>query len=537
MNRHGLVLLVALAAVALGAQAPEWEWGICSVGLETFGRAYSKGLALDPSGNSIMAGNIYKSVAFGAWNLSAYNGNYSDIFVAKADPAGNWLWAVHAGSNNHDYATAVCTDNAGNSYVTGQVYTQLGAWFGDIFLQTNGRQAFVAKLDPAGNWLWVVFPQRTSDAGEAYGWGIACDAAGNCLVTGVFSGTYAFGPTSLTTYGGNDVFVAKLDPAGNWLWSNQAGTAISDNVNGICTDAMGNSWITGQFENTATFGAHLITAADDKDAYFARIGTNGNWLWAKSLGGTLDDWGWRVSADTGGNSYVIGYLNSTLTFAPTPTSLNGYFTAKMDPGGTWLWATRIAGSNDNLRGIRTDGAGNSLIGGSFTSTITVGSTTLTADTGSASAFAASLDSGGNWGWAIQAHGAGSTGHHIAGEVDGSCVLAGDFGYDVIFGDDHLIGPYDNSVFLAKIATAGLPDPPANLLIGRSDGDTGITLSWGEVAEAEAYFVYVSDDPETGFVFLLSTSDLSVEITWAQIAALGIDPDSAFFYVTTSDSAP
>ena len=337
MNRHGLVLLAALAAVSLGAQAPEWEWGICSVGLETFGRAYSKGLALDPSGNSIMAGNIYKSVAFGAWNLSAYNGNYSDIFVAKADPAGNWLWAVHAGSNNHDYATAVCTDAAGNSYVTGQVYTQLGAWFGDIFLQTNGRQAFVAKLDPAGNWLWVVFPQRTSDSGEAYGWGIACDAAGNCHVTGVFSGTYAFGPTSLTTYGGNDVFVAKLDPAGNWLWASQAGTSISDNVNGICTDGAGNSWITGQFENTATFGAHTVTAVDDKDAYFAKLDASGTWAWAKSLGGSFDDQGWRVSADAGGNSYVIGNLNSTLNFAPTPTSLNGYFAAKMDPDGTWLW--------------------------------------------------------------------------------------------------------------------------------------------------------------------------------------------------------
>ncbi|MDD3143682.1 MAG: hypothetical protein PHG32_05745, partial [Candidatus Cloacimonetes bacterium] len=84
---------------------------------------------------------------------------------------------------------------------------------------------------------------------------------------------------------------------------------------------------------------------------------------------------------------------------------------------------------------------------------------------------------------------------------------------------------------------GLPDPPANLLIGRTDGDTGITLSWGAADGAAAYNVYVSDDPETGFVFLLSTSDLSVEITWAQIAALGFDPDSVFFYVTTSDSAP
>ncbi|MCB5284937.1 MAG: hypothetical protein LHW45_05025 [Candidatus Cloacimonetes bacterium] len=537
MNRHGLVLLVALAAGALGAQAPEWEWGICSVGLETFGRAYSKGLALDPSGNSIMAGNIYKSVAFGAWNLSAYNGNYSDIFVAKADPAGNWLWAVHAGSNNHDYATAVCTDVTGNSYVTGQIYSHYAAWFGSIELSEYGNQAFVAKLDPAGNWLWAKVLDRTSSSGASYGWGIACDAAGNCHVTGLFNGTYAFGATTLTTYGGNDIFAAKLDPAGNWLWANQAGTAISDNVNGICTDGAGNSWITGQFENTATFGAHTVTAVDDKDAYFAKLDASGTWVWAKSLGGTYDDWGWRVSADAGGNSYVIGYLNSTLNFAPTPTSLNGYFAAKMDPDGTWLWATRIETTRDNLRGIKTDSAGNSLIAGSFTSTITVGATTLTADTGSASAFAASLDPGGNWGWAIQAHGAGSTGYHIAGEVDGSCVLAGDFGYDVIFGDDHLVGPYDYSVFLARIATAGIPDPPANLLIGRSDGDTGITLSWSAADGAAVYNVYVSDDPVTGFVYLLSTTDLSVEISWAQIAALGFDPGSVFFYVTTSDSAP
>jgi hypothetical protein len=88
--------------------------------------------------------------------------------------------------------------------------------------------------------------------------GIAVDASGNSYVTGGFEGTATFGSTTLESSGSQDIFVAKLDNRGNWLWAKKAGGTDSDYGYGIAVDASGNSYVTGYFYSaTATFGSIL----------------------------------------------------------------------------------------------------------------------------------------------------------------------------------------------------------------------------------------------------------------------------------------
>jgi len=95
-----------------------------------------------------------------------------------------------------------------------------------------------------GNWQWAT---RAGGTDWDAGYGITIDNAGNCYVTGYFEGTATFGFYSLTSSGENDIFVAKLDAIGNWLWAARAGGNHWDRGKAISIDEAGNSYVIGEF--------------------------------------------------------------------------------------------------------------------------------------------------------------------------------------------------------------------------------------------------------------------------------------------------
>ena len=90
--------------------------------------------------------------------------------------------------------------------------------------------------------------------------GVSVLADGSSIVTGEFGGTVTFGSTTLTSAGGYDVFVAKLDPSGNYEWATPAGGTGYEFGNSISVLADGSSIVTGRFEGTATFGSTTLTS-------------------------------------------------------------------------------------------------------------------------------------------------------------------------------------------------------------------------------------------------------------------------------------
>lgn len=104
----------------------------------------------------------------------------------------------------------------------------------------------------------------------------------------VFSGSSTFGTTTLTSSGDKDIFVAKIDHNGNWLWANQAGGISYDYGRGIAVDDNGNSYITGEFEESATFGTTTLTSSGSYDIFVAKLDkSSGNWPWAKQAWGIV----------------------------------------------------------------------------------------------------------------------------------------------------------------------------------------------------------------------------------------------------------
>ncbi|MFN9952604.1 MAG: SBBP repeat-containing protein, partial [bacterium] len=102
--------------------------------------------------------------------------------------------------------------------------------------------------------------------------GITVDGSGNIYITGSFNGIATFGNITLTSAGDSDAFVAKLDSNGKFLSAQNFGGTLADTGLDITSDAKGNIYATGGFENTATFGNTSLTSAGSIDAFIVKLG-------------------------------------------------------------------------------------------------------------------------------------------------------------------------------------------------------------------------------------------------------------------------
>ena len=390
-----------------------------------------------------------------------YSGN-TNIYVGRRGTGGNIIMLQQAGGPSNDEGLGIAVDGAGNVYVTGQF--QGYATFGSHSLSSSGGyDIFVAKLSPNGNWLWAVKAGGTSSNDRGYG--IAVDGAGNAYVTGYFQDTATFGSHSLSSSGGYDIFVAKLSPEGIWVWAiNPGGTGNSYGYS-IALDGAGNVYATGEFRGTVTFGSSTLTVnSSSTNILIVKLDASGNWLWAVKAGGTYSDSGYGIAVDGAGNAYVTGSFSSTATFGSQTLSTSNVdlFVAKLGPSGNWLWAVKSGGASlAEGYSIAVDGAGNAYVTGYFDETITFSNNTLISS-GCYDVFVAKITPSGNWLWGVKAGAPGDDyGAGIAVDVAGNAYVTGHFLGTATFGSHTLTSMGFRDIFIAKLSYV-LPKAPENV---------------------------------------------------------------------------
>ena len=392
MKRRIILLFTLLLMVntVLIAQTPDWQWATQAGGTNWDGGI---GITIDDAGNSYVTGSFCETATFGSYSLTS--SGYYDIFVAKMDAIGNWQWATQAGGTDLDEGIAITIDDEGKCYITGHFRDT--ATFGSYTLTSNGiLDIFVAKTDANGNWIWAAKAggMNFADRGKS----ITIDNARNTYVTGNFSGTATFGSYSITSSGEKDIFVAKMDANGNWQWVTKAGGSDSDNGYGITIDNAGNCYLTGNFKETATFGSYSLISDGYADIFVSEIDSDGNWQWATKAGGSDWDEGIAITIDEDENTYITGYFEGTATFGSHSITSNGYgdiFVSEIDSDGNWQWANQAGGAGgieeDVGYGITIDNTGNCYITGEFRGTATFGSYSITSN-GDEDIFVAKLNS-------------------------------------------------------------------------------------------------------------------------------------------------
>jgi hypothetical protein len=448
-----LVTILLLKNGATDAQPPDFLWAAQAGGAAHSDIAYA--IATDSSDNSIVTGCFYDTATFGDTTLVSA-GSY-DIFIATYDGAGELLWVAQEGGTYNDNASSIVIDRWGSFILTGGFYGSTSTIGDSTFVSVGSGDIFVAKYDEDGDFLWAAQAGGAGVADNIHG--VATDDSGNVIVTGSFSGTATFGDTALSSEGSLDIFVAKYDSGGNFLWAARAGGTDIDEGRSIATDESGNSMVTGRFVGTASFGDTTLVAAGYRDVFIAKYDRAGGLLWVVQAGGTADTWGYGIATDGSGNSIVTGELRDTATFGDTTlVSAGGYdiFIAKCDNAGNFLWAAQAGGTRDDHGwGITTDDSGNVIVTGYFGSQpATFGDTTLTSE-GSFDIFIAKYDSAGDFLWAAQAGGISEDGGFgVTTDDSGNPVVTGYFSYTATFGDTTLTSAGEYDIFVAKLGAGG-----------------------------------------------------------------------------------
>jgi len=333
-------------------------------------------VAVDASGNVIVAGNFYGTVDLGGGALTSAGSD--DIYVAKLGPDGAHLWSKRFGDRSSQSARSVAIDASGNVIVTGDFYGVTD--FGGGALTSTGGDVYVAKFGSDGTHLWS---KRFGDGDYQLANAVALDASGSVIVTGVLNGSVDFGGGVLSSAGHSDIFIAKFGSDGTHLWSKRFGDGDYQGAYAAAVDASGNVIVTGYFYGTVDFGGGALTTAGGAVGVFiAKFGSDGAHLWSKSFSdGSYYMAPHSVAVDASGGVIITGYLYGTVDFGGGALASAGesdIFVAKFGFDGSHLWS-KCFGDDATQYGeaVAVDASENVIIAGSFLGTVCFGGSALT----------------------------------------------------------------------------------------------------------------------------------------------------------------
>ncbi len=363
------------------------------MGSTDYDSSYAWNIAADNLGNSYITGKfVWTTDAF--WSTMTSSGN-TDIYLVKTDSSWSVLWSKKAGGSWYDAQSVLTVDISGNVYVAGifdtsaNIFWQAvtGVWGWNIFLakldangnllwvqQTNGGIIYWLKVDSSWNiyamWVWWnglnlfwqtlvwsydIFAAKLNSSGNGlwikwgFVWGnvdtvinsIALDTSNNLYIIWGLRGVGNVFWQSLSSSNSNDsdIFLAKLDNAGNLVWAQKAGwsSGIYEYGNNIAIDTSGNIYIAWAYDSYANiFGINISNTG--WDGFVAKLNTSWNALWVKSMNSSRASADW-INVDTSWNVYVTGYFLSSSTIFGQSLTGNGFdiVASKLANNGNLLW--------------------------------------------------------------------------------------------------------------------------------------------------------------------------------------------------------
>lgn len=481
-----------------------------------------RSIAVDVSGNVYTVGSFIGTADFdpGAGTVNLTSAGNTDIYISKLDAAGNFVWAKAIGGTSIEDGKAIALDASGNVYTTGYFNgtVDFDPGVGISNLTSSNSDIFISKLDAAGNFVWA---KRMGGTGSSRGNSIAIDASNNVCITGVFRATVDFDPGAaafnITASGvGNfdDIFISKLDAAGNFVWAKRMGNTIGDAGNSITHDASDNVYTTGYFQGIVDFdpGAgtfNLASASTTNSAIFVqKLDAAGNFVWAVRMTGVAvvgllgPCGGTGIDVDASGNVYTTGYFQRTADFDPgagtfTIAATGGVnddiFISKLDPTGNFVWAKKMGSTiSDQGYSISIDAEGDVYTTGYFQSIADfdpgVGTYTL-GSAGGTDVFVSKLDAAGNFVWAERFGGVNNDwSYSVKVDASDAVYTTGSFAnitdFDPNVGVFNLTGLGGNDIFvhtMSQCAASSAPvntTPPANLILCQDQNQTTTLTATG-----------------------------------------------------------
>ena len=367
----------------------------------------------------------------------------------------------------------------------------------------------------------VTWGLNIGSTGIDYSQGSFLDPAGNILTCGEFRGVNVdFDPSPATAFhssnGNGDGFVVKYSSSGQYLMSITFGGSNIDKAEAVCTDALGNIYITGFFRgpnvdfDPSPTGTFLLTSNGESggdpgyggDMFLAKYTPTGQFIWAFNVGGaSLGDNGLSVKCDAAGDICVGGYFQAIIDFDPSPavalldaTTRGTAFLAKYNASGQYQWALNFGapGVDNTIYNVETDAANNVYVVGFFQgSNIDFDPSPAVAPLSSAGGFdicVAKYTASGQYVFAFRAGGTGTdlargmtldnaANVYVVGDFQG-----GNIDFDPSASTALLSSNGGSDVFVAKYSASG------QYLMAFNAGSAGSEICWDVVTDNSSIFV-------------------------------------------------
>jgi hypothetical protein len=305
-----------------------------------------RSVAVDSAGNIYALGDFEGAVGFGGDPLTA-TPTKADLVVTKHDPYGNPIWARRFGDSSNQYGGKMIIDADDNLVFTGRIYGSVDLGGGPLASKGAG-DLLIVKLDSEGEHVWShVFGDKDPERAER----LVFDSEGDVILTGTFTTAIDFGGGTMVTKGMRDAFVLELDGAtGNHVFSRQLGGPGDDYGFGIDVDVDGNLMIAGRFQDSLTI-ADELTSAGGRDIYLAKLDSFGEPLWSRSFGGPGEDEVHDLQLQPTGEIVLVGGMAETMSFGGPDLVANGgrdIFVATLDAMGNHVWSMRTGDGLDQF---------------------------------------------------------------------------------------------------------------------------------------------------------------------------------------------
>jgi hypothetical protein len=393
--------------------------------------------------------------------------------------------------------------------------------------------AFVFKLTASGDAL--VYSTYLGGSNGDSAAAIAVDSSGDVYVTGATSSPDfpTLDPIQANFRGNNDVFVAKLNAAGNALvystflgGSSDISHSGYDAGYGIAVDSSSSAYVTGVTTSTNFPTVNPIQATHaggSSDAFISKLNAAGSGLvYSTFLGGARDDYSHQIAVDSSGNAYITGSTDSPdfPTMNAFQTAYGGgnndAFVSELNfEGSALVYSTYLGGTdNDAGTGITVDSSGNAFVTGlTYSTGFPIHNPLQGSNAGAQDAFVAKLNAAGDaleystyLGGRFNEYGAG-----IAVDPSGSAYITGYTNST----DFPTHNPLQGSKTGAQDAFIAALDPQGSLVLSTYLGGTGGDSGSSIAVDGSGYVYLTGSTSSTDFPTLNPL----------QPALAGINPDA------------
>ncbi len=459
-----LFFIIALSYTNSYSQLFNWTKAISGASDE-----FASSITIDDSSNTYVTGYFQSQITFtkpsGNITLTS-NGSY-DFFVSKFDCSGNVVWAVQIGGTGSEKSSTnyggIVYNRVNNSI---QICTSIGG--NAIAYSTNGssltltasgstRDAVIGSYSLNGNILWM---NRYGSTGDDRAESICVDPFGNIFAKGEFEGTVSFGTSSLTSTGGQDLYLLKLTASGAEIWvRKEGGTGNEVTNNKVSSDSRGNFYSCGSTDAGLTIASTTISHTGAWGGYFVKYDSSGTVKWVVKTNNSGTSEGRGVVVDSFYDVYLVSNFTGSVTFLDKSNTGITYASTsgasdiaifKVDSNGNFKWGKRTNGAgNEVALHIAIDTKSNIYINGYFDNGFGIGSFSQSSN-GATDAFILMLDSAGNQ-KATKLFGGTSNDQNYFVHVDPLGVLyaCGLFSNTVSFGGNTLTAAGQGDAYFAK----------------------------------------------------------------------------------------